>query len=271
MSKPLPNLALRLISTAVILPIVLLCMFWDSWWFFGLILLVMTLATWEYVRMLRRHGYRAEYAFALLMLWSIILDFYFSDLGIIRPALALLLLASLTWSVLLDKTTTKVENWMLPLAGALYIGWTAGHMLLIRALPRGDYLLFTTFGITWLADSGAYFVGRAIGKHKLAPVISPKKTWEGVLGGIVTAITGGTIIASLGGLGWFHGVLLGLLLSTLTVFGDLGKSIIKREVGVKDSSEIIPGHGGMFDRVDSLLFAAVIGYYYFTWVMGVSP
>ncbi len=267
MSKPSSSLLSRLLSTAVMLPTVLFPLFLGGWWFFGLIVVAMSVATCEYVQMLRRHGYEAHNVFALALLWAILLDFFLANVSCLQPALAFLLFVSLAWHVLRDETRTKVENWLLPLGGALYIGWMAGHMFLIRALPQGGYLLFLTLGATWLADSAAYFVGRAWGKHRMSPGISPKKTWEGFAGGVVVAVAGGAIIARLGGFGWGHGAALGLLLAVLTPIGDLGVSMIKRQTGVKDSSRLIPGHGGLFDRVDSLLVAAIVGYYYIIWVM----
>jgi phosphatidate cytidylyltransferase len=206
--------------------------------------------------------------FAVLMAWAILADFALSETGYLRPAFALILFASLSWHVLRDRSSSPLENWLLPLAGALYIAWTGGHMWLLRALPQGAYRLFCTLGITWLADTGAYFVGRARGKHHMAPRLSPKKTWEGFAGGIAVALVAGPLLTGLGGLGWLHGALLGLLLSVLTPLGDLGVSMIKRQVGVKDSSNLIPGHGGAFDRVDSLLITAIVGYYYHLWAMG---
>ena len=215
MSKSASSLLLRLISTAVMLPVFLLVLFQGGWWFFILIIAVMTVATWEYVHMLRRHGYWAHYVFALVMVWAILADFI-ANANYLRPALAILLFTSLAWHVLRDQTSTKLENWLLPLGGALYIGWLAGHMFLVRAFPRGGYLLFLTFSATWWADSAAYFVGRAWGKHHMAPQISPKKTWEGFAGGIVFAIAGNALFAVLGNFHWMHGAMLGLLSSILT-------------------------------------------------------
>lgn len=261
------SLTQRVISALVMLPGALGLLALGGWPFLALVLGVMTLATWEYVRLLRRQGYQAPYAFAILMLWAILCDFYLVDVGLLRPVVALLLFASMSWHILCDRTATKLENWLLPLGGALYIGWMAGHMLLLRAQDRGGYLVFLSFAAIWLADGAAYFVGRAWGKHHMAPRISPKKTWEGMVGGIVVSIVGSAIIAALGNLGWIHGALLGLLISTLAPLGDLGVSMIKRQAGVKDTSNLIPGHGGVFDRVDSLLIAAAIGTYYVTLVM----
>jgi len=259
----------RLLTAAVVLPAVLFLLFKGGWWFFVPVFLLLTAAAWEYVRMLRRLEYHPPYAFAILVVWSILFCFFLSAQSTLQALLALLLFLSLSWHVLRDRTPTPVENWLLPLAGALYIGWTGGHVLLILTLPQGSYRLFAAFGMVWLADSAAYFAGRAWGKHPLAPRLSPKKTWEGYFAGIVAAVVLGPVLTGLGGFGWGHGAILGLLLATLSPIGDLGVSMIKRRVGVKDTGDLLPGHGGAFDRMDSLLIAAIIGYYYYVWVMGV--
>jgi phosphatidate cytidylyltransferase len=269
------NLLRRVLSAAILLPILFFVLYKGGWWFFAFVFVALSLATWEYVYMLRRFGYEPSYVFATGVIWSILVDFQlgprFPALNLVRPALAILLFASLCWHVLRDKSASRLENWLLPIGGALYIGWMGGHLLLLRALPQGAYRLFAVLAMTMLADTGAFFVGRAWGKHRMAPQISPKKSWEGLVGGIGVATLGGSVLLAIGGMSWIHGAVLGLLLSTLPVFGDLGVSMIKRQVGVKDSGNLIPGHGGAFDRVDSLLITGVIGYYYLIWAMGVSP
>ena len=126
----------------------------------------------------------------------------------------------------------------------------------------------------WFADSGAYFYGRVYGRRKLSPRLSPKKTWEGYIAGIVIGILGSTAFAAM----WqlpagpetaitpLRGAILGLVLSVIAPLGDLGESMIKRQFGIKDSSNLIPGHGGAFDRIDSWLWAGVVGYYIITWL-----
>jgi phosphatidate cytidylyltransferase len=148
--------------------------------------------------------------------------------------------------------------------GPLYIGLCLGHLLLTRALPEGEFLIFGLFLITWTADTGAYYVGTSLGRHKLAPIISPNKTIEGLAGGLVAAI----LAASLAQV-WFlpsltntDCVAVGCLLTIAGLLGDLAESAIKRGAGVKDSGSIIPGHGGILDRLDSLLFTAPAFYYY---------
>lgn len=269
MSK-LPNVVQRLISAAVMLPAVLVFMFLGEWWFGGLVTVLMTMSVWEWVH-LARNRYRALYPFALLMLWAILLSLYLERLDLLLPTVGFLLLTSISWHVLTDHSPTPLENWLLPLGGALYVGWTSGHLLLLRNLPQGQWRLFAVLGAVWLADSGAYLVGINWGKHRMAPRLSPKKSWEGFAGGIVAALIGGPLLTGWSGLGWQYGLGLGLLISIIAPLGDLGISMVKRQIGVKDSSPLIPGHGGMLDRVDSLLFAAVIGYYYNVWVMGATP
>jgi phosphatidate cytidylyltransferase len=154
------------------------------------------------------------------------------------------------------------------LFGVVYVGLLLGHVLPTRALPNGEWLVFYLVLVTWAGDTGAYYVGMTLGKRKLAPQISPNKTMEGLLGGVGLAV-----LAALAGRVWFvpafslgDCLALGLLLALAGVAGDLTESALKRSVGVKDSGALIPGHGGMLDRLDSMLFTAPAFYYYVTLV-----
>ncbi len=154
--------------------------------------------------------------------------------------------------------------------GVLYVSLTLGHLLLTRTLPGGEYLIFFLVLVTWAGDTGAYYAGVTLGRHKLAPVVSPNKTIEGLLGGLVLAVVVAFIAQR-----WFlptftilDCVATGLLLTGVGVLGDLSESAMKRSAGVKDSGAVIPAHGGMLDRLDSLLFTAPTFYYYMTLVKG---
>ncbi len=167
-----------------------------------------------------------------------------------------------------DLTRTITDGAVL-LFGVGYIGLTLGHLLLLRALEDGVFLIFFLLLITWGSDTGAYVVGKTLGRRKLAPVISPNKTVEGFIGGLVLGTTM-ALVAKL----WFlpalalgHCLALGLLLAGIGTLGDLAESALKRSAGVKDSGTLIPGHGGVLDRVDSLLFTAPTFYYYVTVVI----
>ncbi|HYF62392.1 MAG TPA: phosphatidate cytidylyltransferase, partial [Herpetosiphonaceae bacterium] len=130
-------------------------------------------------------------------------------------------------------------------------------------LAPGAAWIFATFAVTWASDTGAYFAGRAFGRNKMSPRLSPKKTWEGFAGGTLASIGAGVGIVALLGLpvSPLVGVALGLIGAIGGTLGDLAESMLKRQAGVKDSGNLIPGHGGLLDRVDSLLFTAPLIYY----------
>ncbi len=154
------------------------------------------------------------------------------------------------------------------LFGVLYVGLTLSHLVLLRELEDGVLLVFMLLLVTWGGDTGAYLAGKAFGRHKLAPAISPNKTVEGLCGGLLFAVMG-AMLSQL----WFlpsfslaEAVVLGLVLGGAGVIGDLAESAMKRSAGVKDSGHLLPGHGGVLDRIDSLLFTAPTFYYYMTLV-----
>ena len=158
----------------------------------------------------------------------------------------------------------RLPDWAAYIFGVLYVGLLLGHYSLLRNLEQGVALVFFVIIVTWLSDTGGFFVGKTLGKHPLAPTLSPKKTIEGLLGGVLFSVIGGIIshftfvpFFSLG-----QCMMLGVGLALLGAIGDLTESAIKRSVSVKDSSTIIPGHGGVLDRVDSLLFTGPAMYYY---------
>jgi phosphatidate cytidylyltransferase len=154
--------------------------------------------------------------------------------------------------------------------GPLYIGLCLGHLLLTRAMAEGEFLIFFVFLATWAADTGAYYAGTTFGRHKLAPAISPNKTVEGLAGGWLAAL-----LAAFTAQAWFlpsftvmDCVASASLLTIAGLLGDLAESAMKRGAGVKDSGSLLPGHGGMLDRLDSLLFTAPVFYYYVLLVKG---
>jgi phosphatidate cytidylyltransferase len=192
-------------------------------------------------------------------------------------------LAALT---LTKDPTADLESWLWSVASALYFGGLVAYFVLLRDATGAsagwspfpppevddsygrDFVFFTLITV-WVTDTGAYFVGRAFGRHKLAPTISPGKTIEGAFGSLVAGFVAVFVLNEvLGlGLGVEHRVALGLLMPPAIMVGDLAESALKRALGVKDSSGLVPGHGGIADRLDSLLFAAPLVYYYLTWVV----
>jgi phosphatidate cytidylyltransferase len=153
-------------------------------------------------------------------------------------------------------------------AGLLVLGvtWIPGFLValpLLRRMDHGLAWIFFMLAVTWLGDTGAYFAGRTFGKHKLYEKISPKKTWEGAIGGAVTAVIGALIVRAIGlpESDLLLCIVLALVLDAAGIVGDLTESMIKRTFGVKDSGRIMPGHGGILDRVDSLLFTSPVLFY----------
>jgi phosphatidate cytidylyltransferase len=158
----------------------------------------------------------------------------------------------------------SLRDGAMTLFGVLYLGLTLGMLSMTRLLPQGEWLIFFLLLVTWASDTGAYYVGTLFGRHRIAPTISPKKTFEGLVGGLI-----GAIIVAYAASWWFlpelsglDCLILGTLLTITGLWGDLTESAMKRSVGMKDSGGILPGHGGMLDRLDSLLFTAPVFYYY---------
>lgn len=150
--------------------------------------------------------------------------------------------------------------------GVLYIGLTLSYLLLTRSLADGTFLIFFLVLITWAGDTGAYYAGTLFGRHRFAPRVSPNKTVEGLIGGLILSVALAHVARM-----WFVPTfsqvdcwMLGILLTIAGVMGDLAESLLKRSAGVKDSGGLIPGHGGMLDRLDSLLFTGPAFYYYVT-------
>ncbi len=238
--------------------------------FYAAVLIMAVLAGREYQRMLAVGGYRPFYALQFGLTAYLLLGVIFLPPEAILGGFTLILILSLAWQLTRTAETEKpFVDWALSLAGALYVGWLSSHFLLLRGLPGGlGWFMLALLG-TWLCDSFAYVSGRALGKHPFFPRISPKKTWEGTLGGWVGATGTSLVIGGILGLSVLESLTLGLVISLAATFGDLAESMIKRQVGVKDSGSLIPGHGGILDRTDSLLFVVPLVYYVSVWVLGV--
>ncbi len=187
-------------------------------------------------------------------------------------ALALALLLPFSYQILRDRVdvaSLSVESTVL---GTVYIGWAFGyHLILLRNIAgAGRGLVFFLLIIVWLGDTAAYLFGKRFGRHKLRPTISPGKTVEGTIAGIVFGTLGGLGVWSFflqDILSLSHTLILGVLLGIVGQLSDLSESVIKRSAEVKDSGHLIPGHGGLLDRCDSLIFSALVLYHYFIWLV----
>jgi phosphatidate cytidylyltransferase len=194
-------------------------------------------------------------------------------LGINVSLVSLLVTAAIALPMILMLFLPRQEGlfrlWAWTLTGVLYIGWFISYLVMLR-VDAGRNWLFLALLATFASDTAAYFVGKTIGKHKMAPAISPGKTWEGAIGGVVGSIFVGylfTLNTPLQvPLSAVSGIVLGLLVSVFSQLGDLAESMLKRGTGAKDSGTLMPGHGGILDRLDSILFAGVVVYLYYMFV-----
>ncbi|MBH0201466.1 MAG: phosphatidate cytidylyltransferase [Nitrospira sp.] len=198
-----------------------------------------------------------------------------SHLSLPLPELLLVgaVVIAVTASFVAASAAHRWNDTLVTMFGVLYVGVTLSTIVSTRSLPTGEFLVLFLAVVTWASDTGAYYAGTLWGKHLLLPSVSPKKTVEGVLGGLVLAVAAAMIAQW-----WFvshlslsDAVILGVLLTGTGLIGDLFESMIKRRSGVKDSGGILPGHGGMLDRLDSLLFTAPTFYYYVAYVRGLAP
>lgn len=252
----------RVLSAIVLIPPILLLAYWGGIWFLGLIMLVGVLAGWEFYALVRRSDVVPLRWLGLAMIAACVAAAYWPGSPYLAPVLTIFVVVSLVLT-LFRHDAQPVTAWAWTVAGALYLGILLNHFVALRNLPQGLAWLAVAVLLTWTNDSAAYFVGRAIGRHKFWPRHSPKKTWEGVVGGLVGAVLLGALLGVLWlGLPWWNGALLGAVISATGPLGDLVESMVKRQFGAKDSGNLIPGHGGAWDRIDSLLFIVPTVYYW---------
>jgi phosphatidate cytidylyltransferase len=257
----------RTLSALILLPIAIGLIWLGNAPLYVALGVLLGVAAYEFNQLVRQgdHPHRAPLLFSLALVALCEVDALDPHLGLLRPGLALILMASLAWQ-LRHRQAEPTVDWALAIAGGLYLGIAGAHFILLRQLPDGERWLLLTLTGTWLADSGAYFIGSWLGRHKMTPTLSPKKSWEGLIGGVIFGMALNPIVAALFGLSAIHGAALGLIGATIGTLGDLSISMIKRAAGAKDSGHLIPGHGGALDRLDSLLFTVMAGYYYLIWI-----
>ncbi len=241
---------------------------------FVLLIIIITLCCREFVQILRYKGFHPSLSIILFSAIVFATLTFFHRFDMVPSMLTLTIMASFL-TVLFRGRQPYIVNVATTTLGALYCGWLPCHILLIRQIgldrvaafqfapSEGLSFLMFVFLAVALTDIGAYYFGVRFGKHKLAEVISPKKTVEGAIGGALCAI----LVSILGifyiDISLCQAIIGGILITLSAQLGDLSESLIKRDAGVKDSSDILPGHGGMLDRFDGYIFAIPVAYYFF--------
>jgi phosphatidate cytidylyltransferase len=264
--KGLSGTALRVVTVLPLIPIILWMMFAGPLWLWQtFILAAVAVGGYELMAMkvpssrgLRTWGSVSSVLFAYTIIF---LDTASAVYGVVL----IIILGAMAWSLLqedpLHNASVRI-GWLL--GTPVYVGGTLAAVALVREFPPTGAWVLLTMVLAWGSDTSAYFVGRKFGKTKLAPRISPKKTLEGSAGGLTASVVGAVIMSFfLPGLGVVDAVALGILAGAAGQAGDLLMSVLKRSSGVKDSGGILPGHGGILDRVDALAFTAPA-----TWAFG---
>lgn len=268
-------LLLRVASALVLAPLLLLVVAVGGLWYVGAVMAAVLLASWELYRLLQRAGYAPLWPFGLFLGLAFVLDAAAPLLPldsapgrIIFPALALSLTLSLIYLVARQRVQGSLADWAVTWVPPLYVGFLLAFAVPLRLMPSGDRWVYLVLGITWATDIGAYFVGSAVGRRRFFPQVSPRKSLEGAVGGLVAGMLAGGLLAWLFGWGLWHLLGLALIASMAAQAGDLAESLMKRLLRTKDTSRLIPGHGGLLDRLDSLLFVVTVTYFWAVWVGG---
>jgi phosphatidate cytidylyltransferase len=265
----------RALVAVVLIPIGLVFIYFGGWAFAAMVSVILGLAAWEYPRLFRAGDFQPADILTIAGAVLLALGRAWDGFESVPWIITLIVLTSMTYHLFAYERgrDQAASDFAVTISGIFYIGWLGAYLISLRELPDGLWWILLVLPSVWLADSGAYFVGRAMGKRKFSPRLSPKKTWEGYIGGVVVGTLGSVLLAFIlnliepGVMTPLQGGIMGLLLALITPLGDLGESMVKRQFGIKDSSNLIPGHGGVFDRIDSWLWAGVIGYYVIQWLI----
>ncbi len=261
------ELVRRLVVAGIAIPMIVALVVWATPFLFFLVMAgLVILSQYEFYRLFPDISFDSGVWMGLSAGAGFLYVIYLKSTGAVPPetleVVAALLLLTVLGGTLLSGGVVRMAQLPIVWLGIMYIPFLLGTILLIRGIPGGDRWILYLLALTWIVDSGGYFFGKMFGRHRMAPVVSPGKTWEGALGGTVAGILFSLLIVS-----WLPAPLsrmavfwIALLLSVTGQLGDLVESAFKRQAGVKDSGHLLPGHGGMLDKVDSLIFNAPVLY-----------
>ncbi|SHG57179.1 phosphatidate cytidylyltransferase [Thermosyntropha lipolytica DSM 11003] len=260
----------RVISAVIGIPLIIGVLYLGGIWWEIFFLFIGIIGLFEIYRMMKEKGLKPlwipGYLLMLICFWQSKMDY-----GDMIFSLTLVLIITIILSVIAFPRI-KFDDAALSFWGAIYIGILLGYALKIgHHFEHSFIIMLLTFVLTWCTDIGGYIFGKRWGKHKMTPVLSPKKTWEGAAGGVFLCVLAAWVFSKLTPYySWHYGyvLVLGFLASIMAQLGDLFASSIKRYFGVKDAGHIIPGHGGVLDRFDSFMLVLPVVYYFFAfWVL----
>lgn len=277
--KPLARRGIvrRVFAGIVFVPLFILVTRTGGYAFLGFVDLFIVLGLVEFYRMVAVKGMRPYRGIGIASGLTLSTYVFFRSGVYGNFFLTFVLIAIMGLELTRKENSRAVYHVATTVFGIVYVAYLGSHLVLLRELPwlidrpydLGARFVFLAFTVTWAADTGAYLVGKTIGRHALIPRISQSKTWEGAVGGVVFAALAGWVCAMTFA-GFLHpvwGIVLGVMCSLIGLLGDLFESMLKRDAEIKDTSQIIPGHGGVLDRFDSLLFTVPLIYYFLKFVI----
>lgn len=268
----------RIITAAVALPLIIFAVWFGDPYFSLFIAAASAVGALEFYRMVSKSGKGRPLTYFGL-LWAVALTLsplglHYRETNLLPHIILAAVVISLVGILVRPGRETAFQDWAWTAGGALYIGWLLSYWLDLNLLPQGREWVYLALLAIFANDSGAYFIGRRWGRHKLVPKISPGKTWEGATGGLLSSIAGAVVVFLLlehlfaFSLPYWQVILLGCLVSLFAQLGDSVESLLKRNLEAKDAGNLLPGHGGALDRLDSLIFVAPVVYYYAIWITG---
>jgi phosphatidate cytidylyltransferase len=260
----------RELTALVASPLAIWIIGWSHEYVFdATIALIAGLALWELVTLGERKGFHLPKTLCVLVMLFIIAAFVLEPISVEMGVFVTLLVLPGFYVFSRGELEEALPSSAIAVMSTLYVGMLGGSLIRLRKDFPGDgpKLVFFLLLVVWLADAGAYYVGRRFGRHRLSPRISPKKSVEGLLGGIATSVIAAVVIhfTFFPAFPLPHAIIAGIVLSLAGVVGDLAESMWKRSAAVKDSGTLLPGHGGFLDRFDSIFYTAPLLYVY--WVL----
>lgn len=263
------NFVKRLVSAVILLPPVLFLIYRGGIYTNLLVGVVVLMCAVEFYRMLGSRGFELIFSASLTLLTYVVICYLPGDTFVIVTVILQIAAIYVLFTIKEIKNASKRVGYLI--VGIVYLGVFPSFVSLIRSIDseNGFYYLLTFLSVIWLSDTFAYLIGKSLGRHRLYERISPKKTIEGSIGGIIGGLAGIWIMAF-----FFHRrpsllflILVGIFVNLAGQIGDLFESMFKREAGVKDSGDIIPGHGGVLDRVDAIIFSAPLMYIFVRYLL----
>ncbi len=262
----------RILTALIAVPAILALTYFGGFWFLFLVLAISLVALNEFYNLVKQKGFNPYYTVGNLFSALLLISTFFSGNSYLweRNIIFILtsaVIVSFCTAVFIRRRSQATANVSLTLLGVVFVGLLFSYLILIRSLTLHGKYLFMLMVVLWVSDTLAYFIGKTIGRHQLSQYISPKKTIEGAVAGLFGAILSTVafyyLIEPNSGFEMLkHYLILGFFAGVLGQMSDLSESLIKRDVGAKDSSNIVPGHGGVLDRMDSFIFSAPFFYYY---------